>query len=382
MKKDMVKLFFLFNLCLLFVACNQHQTFNREHATSEIDLQKELDSPPSFYDYFSKIEIIPLETSEESLIKKMTESTYYRGNFYILDKPQKKLFVFNKEGRFLHTIDKRGNGPGEYSDIADFQFNRFSGDLELLNPMGGVLRYDSLGQVFKEKIPLPLTVAAIHNFIALSKDTYLFFCEARDGEKMVVYDIRQKKIVSEMYNLPEFLFSNTSYHHSYSPFYVYDGKVHFVQAYNGDVFTLENNSLVPKYLWDFGKQNFDISGLEEKPIEYYIKYGRSTGAKYANIFISYGENSRYYLTEFFFNNKICSLIFDKQTKKSSVFNTFKEGHRCIPSFVDKDAVYCLMRVTSVNIGVNVEALEDANRKIVENLTDDSNPVIIKYIFKK
>lgn len=97
-----------------------------------------------------------------------------------------------------------------------------------------------LGQNFKEKIPLPLTVPAVHQFIALDKDTYLLFSDSREGNKMVVYNIVQRKIISELYDLPKFLLFNTFYHHTYSPFYICEGKVHFVQSYNGDVFTFEN----------------------------------------------------------------------------------------------------------------------------------------------
>lgn len=375
-----MKSFIITVLCLLLMTSCE-QKVNRLDAICKIDLKKEMSSP-SFYDYFSKIEIIPLETSEESLIKEITERISHNGKFYIFDKLQKKIFIFNKDGRFLRKIDKRGNGPGEYSDLSDFKFNTFTGGLDLLSPMGGILRYDSLGQKFVEKISLPLTVPAIHNFVALNKNTYLFFCLSRDGNKIVIYDIKQKKILSEMYDLPKFLFFNTVYHHSYSPFYIYDGKVHFVQAYNGDVFTIENNSLVPKYLWDFGEQNFNVSGLEEKPIEYYLKYARSVGAKYANTFIAYGENSRYYLTEFFFNKKINSFIYNKQNKSCSVFNTFKEGHRCIPASVDESTVYYFSRASDINIIVNVKELDDVNKKICEGLTDDDNPIIIKYTFKK
>lgn len=155
---------------------------------------------------------------------------------------------------------------------------------------------------------------------------------------MVVYNAQQNKIISEMYDLPDFLFFNTLYHHSYSPFYVYDNKVHFTQSYNGDVFTIENNSLAPKYRWDFGEKNFDITNLEDKPIEYYMKYTRTTGSQYANTFITYGENSKFYMTTFFFNNKTFSLVYDKKSGNSSIFNSFKEGHKCIPIYVDEEAI--------------------------------------------
>lgn len=161
---------------LLITSCNQ-RTAKHDNATCRIDLKK-VDFP-SFYDYFSKIEITPLESSKESLIKDVTEYTYHAGKLYIFDRNQKKIFVFDNEGKLFNIINKRGNGPGEYSDLSDFRFNSFTGDLELLSPMGGVFRYDSLGQDFKGNISLPLNVSATHRFIALNKNTYLFFCEAR-----------------------------------------------------------------------------------------------------------------------------------------------------------------------------------------------------------
>ena len=364
---------------LLMTSCNQ-QIINRESTVCKIDLKKTIS--PSFYDYFSRVEIIPLETSENSLIKYVGERIYHDSKYYILDTPQKKILVFDENGNFLYDINKHGNGPGEYTELYSFYFNPFTGDLDLLSPMGGILRYDSLGQNFKEKIPHPLTVPAVHQFIALDKDTYLLFSDSREGNKMVVYNIVQRKIISELYDLPKFLLFNTFYHHTYSPFYVCEGKVHFVQSYNGDVFTFENNSLIPKYHWDFGEQNFEISDLKDEPMEYYFKYARTVGAKYANIFVSYGENSRYYITDFAYDNKYWTLIYDKQSKEPVVFNAFKEGHECIPSFVDESGVYLIG--ADPNYGLNIQNAEDLDadtRKVFDSIKDDDNPVVIKYVFK-
>ncbi len=367
-------------LCTLFIiSCNQ-PIVNQNNTVRRIDLKEA--TSPSYYDYFSKIEIIPLETSEKSLIKFVDERLYYNGKFYILDGSQRKILVFDRKGNFLYDINKHGNGPGEYTELYGFYFNPFTGDLDLLSPMEGILRYDSLGENFREKIPLPLTVSAAHQFIALDKNTYLLFCESREGNKMVVYNIIQDKIVSELYNLPEFLFFKTFYHHSYSPFYVYEDKVHFVQSYNGNVFTFENNTLVPKYHWDFGEQNFDISDLKNESIEYYFKYARTVGAKYANAFVSYGENSRYYITDFSYDNKYWTLIYDKCNKKYTIFNAFKEGHQCVPSFVDESGVYYIGADADYGLNtLNADELDDDNRKVFDSIKNDDNPVVIKYVFK-
>ena len=86
-------------------------------------------------------------------------------------------------------------------------------------------------------------------------------------------------------------------------------------------------------------------------MEYYFKYARTVGAKYANIFVSYGENSRYYITDFAYDNKYWTLIYDKQSKEPVVFNAFKEGHECIPSFVDESGVYLIG--ADPNYGLNI-----------------------------
>ncbi len=109
-------------------------------------------SSPSFNDYFSKLEIIPVDSSREALIQDIQKTEWYGGKLYVLDGRQKKVFIFDLKGKLLQMIDKRGNGPGEYTDITALQINRFTGDLELLNPMGGILKYDNWGNVYKGHI--------------------------------------------------------------------------------------------------------------------------------------------------------------------------------------------------------------------------------------
>lgn len=339
-------------------------------------------SSPSFNDYFSKLEIIPVDSSREALIQKVSEQEWHEGKIYVLDSKQKKVFIFNQKGKLLQIIDKRGNGPGEYTDITALQINRFTGDLELLNPMGGILKYDSLGNTYKGRVSLPPTVLAAHYITSVSPDVYLYFCEARDGNKMVVYNVKENKIVSELYDIPTFVLFSTFYHHSYTPFYTFEDKIHFVQGYNGDVFTFEDGKLLPKYQWNFGKYNFDIANLEEnKDIPYYVEHYKTIGSQYATVFIKYVENTRYYMTQFDFHKKICSLIYDKKKNTYVVFNSFKEGHRLIPTFIDESALYFLAEPRTLPIVINRDELSEENQRIYDSIDSESNPVILKYTLK-
>lgn len=370
----------VFTLAILLCLLSCKPAVEQTDASARIDLKNI--TTPSFYDYFSQMEVIPLETNDSSLINNMTKIIHRNNHFYILDRETKRIVVFDDNGKFLEEINKLGIGPGEYSEIADFGFNDFTGELELLVPMGGILRYDSTGKEFKGKFLFPDGIPAVHYFMPMEKDVYLLFSESRDGKKMLVYNVQRNEILTEMYDIPRFILFNTIYHHSYSPFYVLNNQIHFVQGYNGDVYTIGKESMDLKYHWDFGKQNFSIEGLPERNMEYYLKYMRTTGAKYANAFTAYGENSHYFITYFLYNQKTYTLIYDKQQKEAKIFNQFQEGNRVSLFFLDEKAFYGYI---DPGWSITPNIIEQMDEKFKEKFADmktDDNPYIIKYIFKQ
>lgn len=363
------------------IGCSPDLCKRKEKYVIPVNVDNKCDM--SIYDLFSKVEIIPLEVSESSLLHENISKIIFHNNmYYVMPVKQNTLFVFDSRGKYLDQINKHGNGPGEYNELQDFNFNRFTGNLELMSAFGYVNVYDTCGKKFKERLVFP-GMPIMHNFTHLTSNKYLFFSDVREDGKIVCYDINEKKIVSEGYDLPKFLFFNTPYHHSFSPFYLCGEQICFVQGYNGDVFTVEEDgTLSPRYLWDFGEYNFDISDLEEKPIEYYVKYARTKGSKYVNTFVAYGENSSYYMTRFKFENKIYHLVFNKKDESYKVFRTFKENVVCFPIAVDDDAAYSYVSPKELFFAINPDILDDENKKRYESVTYDSNPIIIKYIFKK
>lgn len=83
----------------------------------------DLDQPEeaSLFNYFRSIELIPLETSSEVLIKGITKIIVHQDRYYALDKPLCLIFVFDKTGKFLFKIGTKGQGAGEYSFIQDLR---------------------------------------------------------------------------------------------------------------------------------------------------------------------------------------------------------------------------------------------------------------------
>ncbi|GAK36685.1 6-bladed beta-propeller [Bacteroides graminisolvens] len=369
-------------IILLGSSCAERQPIKESENLIFVDLEKE--NSVSMYDLFSKVELIPLENTNEAVVgEPIREMRVDNGHFYLLTGKQEVIWHFDEKGHFVDKINHYGSGPNEYSTLSDFRFNRFNGDLEILCCWGYINVYDHSGKTFKKRISFDWNkTSVVHNFIELSPNKYLFFSKSRKGNKMMWYDVEKNDIIAECYNLPKFLFFNTPFHHTFTPFYSYNDRVHFVQAYNGTVFTADSEGYFKsEYNFDFGEYNFDISGLEDKDMRYYITYTATVGAKYANRFIAYGENSKYYISRFNFRKKLSHLVMDKKTGKTYYFTKLKENCLCFPLCMDEKALYFISYPEELNVAVNPNILSKEDRDEINKVSPADNPIIIKYTFK-
>lgn len=67
----------------------------------------------------SRYRLIPLQTSDSSLVGAVVKVVKNDGRYYISDRSD-QLSVFDAQGRFLGRIAGRGAGPGEYGRLLDF----------------------------------------------------------------------------------------------------------------------------------------------------------------------------------------------------------------------------------------------------------------------
>ena len=367
-------------LCGFVLSCSSAKKKSASAWHISLDEEREI----SLFDIFSQVEIIPLETADNIVMgEPVIEMRVHNGQYYFMCGKQESIWHFDRDGTFLQEINHYGNGPGEYTNLTDFRFNRFSGNLEILSAMGYMNVYNDSGNVFKKSFSfIQSDIKSVYNFIELSPTLYLLFSDAREGNKMVWYDVEADRIVAENYDLPKYLFFHTPYHHSFTPFYCFQDTVHFVQAYDGEVFTVDSKgSLVPKYQFDFGEYTFDISDLKEESVQYYVIHARTKGAKYANRFIVYGENSNYYITRFKFHNRLYHLFLNKKTGKTYIFKRFKEDCLCFPLYMDEQCLYFVATPQELNMVINRSILSEDDKRKYEDISPYNNPIVIKYTFK-
>ena len=372
----------LFITCFIFVGCKNETIKNAD----SIDLSNSIRSDISVFDIFSKVEIIPLETTKESVITPFLINVEPVDSFfYVLDFNQEVIFIFDSAGNYQRKLDKNGQGPQDYYGLVDFNINRFTGNLELLSTYGYLQIYDKSGNEHKEKVDIS-EIIAVRNVENLTEDVYVFFAYSgrEDKEKMFFYSRNEKKIIAKEYDFPGKVLI-TSFGHNITPFYFYSDSIFFFQAFNGDIFSIDiqNFKLVPRYSWDFGENTLEKSKIvpyNDTP-NYYRQLSANGSRKYAMQFGLNAENSHYFMTSFFFNNKPMGLIHNKKDNTNIILRHFKEGFQCVPHFMDEEAMYSWFTYDYLSGIVNESVLDEENKIKLRNVKEDDNSVIVKYTFK-
>ncbi|MCE7057506.1 6-bladed beta-propeller [Algoriphagus sp. AGSA1] len=126
-----------------------------------------LDRDVSEYSEISKVEvldIIQLETNEESLLGNISKAQKVDEQWFVGS--MSKLFVFNSNGEFIHTIGNIGAGPGEISEVMDFWIDSEQKQINILDSGGRKIVIFNLNGEFQKEIGInsfPQGIAAFNS---------------------------------------------------------------------------------------------------------------------------------------------------------------------------------------------------------------------------
>ena len=140
-KNKFMKTILFISTITLLLSCS-----NSQNSNSTISIDLDASKSISINNIFSKMEIIPLETNEKSIIQNIDKIIEYQSFIYILDRRQKAVLIFDSHGKFISKINTIGRAPDEFYLLEDIVINRFANTLECLDPMGKILTYSLQGQ--------------------------------------------------------------------------------------------------------------------------------------------------------------------------------------------------------------------------------------------
>ena len=130
---------------LLIISCGNVKNKVRENTNGQLALVFNEQSSSTFFSdrIFGKVEMIPLETTDDCLIGRNPELLLDDHYFFICERQQQTVLRFDKSGKFINRIGRRGGGPGEFQgEIADFDIDPLIHSVEILASGGQILRYN------------------------------------------------------------------------------------------------------------------------------------------------------------------------------------------------------------------------------------------------
>ena len=319
--------------CLLLLGCKQvskesailetaeKNSFMRKIAIDPINENAVL----KYSDIYNSIQFVKLETINDNLIGRIDKIIATDDKFVILDLAiAKKIFVFDRYGKFLNTISKNGEGPEEYDTPNDITYDKYNDELLVLCHNKKKIMKFKMDGTFVKNIKIEWWVASIY---VAGKNTYLVYLNnytQKDG-KINDYNLL---IINDNGEVISKLLPYNKDGIALSPpcgkiFSTFQNELLFTPYYNNKSFIIDLDSvkLRNKYYFDFGKRNIPQSLFSHTitPKEFNNKVHKESDYAFNIIF---AETSSHISTQFIYKRKIYTCIHSKEsciTKFSSVF---------------------------------------------------------------
>ena len=149
----MKSILLLLIITLLGCSSNKKQEPISKSGVPVINLSEDVSTVPSLLlsEAAEKLEIVPLEMTDESVLSDITEMQVTDHNIWIDHGREFYIYRFSRTGKFLNKIGSIGQGPGEYTTYSTFLVDEDKKEVYIIANTNGVLAYDFEGN-FKRKI--------------------------------------------------------------------------------------------------------------------------------------------------------------------------------------------------------------------------------------
>ena len=156
---------------LLGCSSNKKQEPISKSGIPVINLSEDVSTVPSLLlsEVAEKLEIVPLEMTDESVLSDITEMQVTDHNIWIDHGREFFIYRFSRTGKVLIKIGSIGQGPGEYTNYSTFLVDEDKKEVYIIANTNGVLAYDFEGN-FKRKI---VDIQMILQLFASPYDQYI-----------------------------------------------------------------------------------------------------------------------------------------------------------------------------------------------------------------
>lgn len=360
-------------ILLAISGCNQNTNTNKLSVInfgdfSAIDLKHEipLDS------IVERTEIIRFTSDSNLIIGSIKAILESRDNLFVVADNQ--ILQFTKAGEFIRQIGKQGKGPGEYLSPQALEVDEANRQIYVMDYFGRKMLVYGFDGSFDKKFDLPENFNINGFSLYNGKILYTSVANAVLPE-LYIYDLDNDELTEissperEMLAGEALMSSNFIMGSAENP-----SLFHYL---NDTVYSVKSSKLVPEYLLQFGKLKIKFDELN-------VESGKKADGPRAQVykmvrcdkftFVQYGvtrlenKTGQTFLTGIFRND------FSKNTPNVTLFNrdnslfTIQSGKGFYKGFGN-------------TLLVPVSALEVLKTAPDFNITEEDNPIVLKYYMR-
>lgn len=379
MYKDIIRIL-LSVFALALVGC----TFLPEKPTNNIptlNIPSSCEEDKGLFDaLFSLSDYVILEANDTSLIRHINKVTIYDDCIYVLDKSEKRILAFARDGRFVREYKHYGQGLGEYLYLSDFAI--YDGVLYLLDKVGGCILSYTLDDLFLAKIPIGKSEGihildkgkyALNNGLGIAdkKSSKTFF-------SYMVYDELESVYQSVPYNTymcgySYSLGSGANY------FYEYEDTLFTYFPYNDTIYTVGKEGFLTPYL-SVNLGETITPGMSARKVE------RLRKERPANIFSFYKWQNRILFSYIPVESgrRVYVVAEDNRVIFHGQFNADENGLPINAVAYDTDEaehkMLSVIEPTLLHFALNRKKQEESTflQEIATQVVEDDNPVLLFY----
>ena len=251
-----MKKIILFSLVVSLISCQsvEETKSSVKNVLLDIDWRKEL----RLSEIADNVEVILLEQTDESNIARVERIIPYKDKYYVMSSigfSNGWVNVFDKYGKFIQKIDKRGGGPGEYEDLQDIAINSKDDELVFMTQPKGIFRYDLEGNfISRVKGGYGMNVAADSqgNFYKTNR------CYKEIPNRLLMVNSKDSVSFGKV-DTDYFIMVN---HYSFTnEFDCYNGCVYYSYPYCDTIFDVTGGKNVPVWYIDYNGKNLPIDKI-------------------------------------------------------------------------------------------------------------------------
>ncbi len=232
----------------------------------------------------------------------------FADDFFLIGTGGEGLLMYNKTGRYINSIGRIGNGPGEYQYALHFDIDTVHKRIYLLS-LKKILVYNFSGRFTKS---ISLSNDEPSSDIAFFNHHLFLFDEINYGRaryNWIEMDTLGNVCSSKLNSIPTF---HTTLFFS-APIFRNSRSLYYWNHYNDTIFQINANSIDFKYLFSPGDFRF-------APKCYHILESNFPSF----IPIRFVESSKYLFFYYSFKDKLCNAVLDKLSSNFFLVNESRD----------------------------------------------------------